>query len=289
MMVGMSEFPKVFVVILNWNGGDSLAACLRSVFALAYGNFEVVVVDNASRDGSLEKAKSLFSRAHFVLNPENLGFSAGMNVGIRFALSKGAEYVWILNNDAECDRNALSELVSAAQSSISPKLYSPRILTPDGAVWFAGGRIDYVRMRAGHVRAADERQSDHPYPTEYLSGCALFMPRKVIERVGLFDEGYFLYYEDTDYSVRAANKGIGRLLVPKATVIHAEISSENPEKTYWLVISGLRFFKTNMPLALRPWMAFYIVLRRVKNGIDKLRGKKEAFPVSSAYADFRKS
>ncbi len=289
MMVDMSDSPKVFVVILNWNGGDRLAACLRSVFALAYGNFEVVVVDNASRDGSLEVAKNLFSRAHFVLNPENIGFAAGMNVGIRFALSKGAEYVWILNNDTECDRKALSELVLAAQSSESPELFSPRILTPEGVEWFAGGRIDYIRMRALHVKSVDAIKANDPYPTGYLSGCALFIPRKVIERVGLFDEAYFLYYEDADYSVRAAGKGVERLVVPKATVIHAEISSQNPEKTYWLVISGLRFFRSHTPLALRPWVAFYIVLRRVKNGIDKLRGKKEAFPVSSAYADFRTS
>jgi GT2 family glycosyltransferase len=289
MMVGMNDLPKVFVVILNWNGGDRLAVCLRSVFALAYGNFEVVVVDNASRDGSLESAKNRFSRAHFVLNSENLGFAAGMNVGIRFALSKGAEYVWILNNDAECDRNALSELVYAAQSSERSELYSPRILTPEGVEWFTAGRIDYVRMRAEHIRAAASGKTGNPYSTGYLSGCALFMPRKVIEKVGLFDEAYFLYYEDADYSVRAAKKGVERLVVPKASVIHAEISSENPEKTYWLVISGLQFFRSHTPLALRPWMAFYIVLRRVKNGIDKLRGKKEAFPVSSAYADFRTS
>jgi GT2 family glycosyltransferase len=289
MMGTMSNVPKVFIVILNWNGRERLNACLRSVFALTYGNFDVVVVDNASLDGSLEAAKALFSRAHFILNQENVGFAVGMNVGIRFSLSKGAEYVWILNNDVECDRNALSELVLAAQVSSGPALYSPRILTPDGAEWFVGGRIDYCRMRSEHVAPSGINTNENPYQTGYLCGCSLLLSRKVIELVGLFDETYFLYYEDVDYSVRALKKGLGLIMVPKATIIHSESSTENPEKLYWLVLSGLRFFKAHTPLVLRPWVAFYTVLRRVKNGFDKLRGKKEAAPVSAAYDDFRMS
>jgi len=283
----MKRLPKVFVVILNWNGKDRLADCLRSVFALSYGNFEVVVVDNASRDGSIEDVKNFFSRAHFILNKENVGFSMGMNVGIRFALSKGAEYVWILNNDAECDREALSVLVSAAETHKNPAIFSPRILSPEGWDWFSGGKINYRRMRAEHVFVSDESSDGNPYPTGYLSGCALFLPKKSIEIVGLFDEGYFLYYEDADLSVRALKKGLDLLVVPKASVIHGEQSTENPEKIYWLVRSGLRFFKAHTPSFLRPWMWVYTLLRRLKNKVDKFRGKKEALPVSSAYADFR--
>ncbi|NTW30016.1 MAG: glycosyltransferase [Candidatus Moranbacteria bacterium] len=283
----MSISPKVFIVILNWNGKDRLAACLRSVFALSYQNFEVVVVDNASRDGSLEEAKSSFSRAHFILNSENIGFAAGMNVGIRFSLSRGAEFVWILNNDVECDRDTLSILVAAACSHGKLALYSPKILTSAGSEWFAGGIIDYVRMKTVHVDYSGLERRDIPYPTGYLCGCAMLISKKVIETVGLFDEKYFLYYEDADYSVRAARKGADLLVVPQASLVHAESSAENPEKSYWLVRSGLKFFNSHTPSILRPWMAFYMVLRRTKNGFDMLRGKKEAFPVSSAYADYR--
>jgi len=283
----MEHLPKVFVVILNWDGKDCLASCLRSVFALDYRNFEVVVVDNASRDGSVEEVKKSFSRAHFILNAENLGFAAGMNVGIRFALSKGAEYVWILNNDTECERKALSEIVFAADTYEKPAFFSPRILTPRGEPWFLGGKIDYFRMRAEHISNPEVLSMEAVYPTGYLSGCALFFSRKAIGTVGLFDEGYFLYYEDTDLSVRAEKKGFDLLVVPKSTVIHREKSEENLEKTYWLVRSGLRFFKTHTPMSIRPWMWIYISLRRIKNGFDKLQGKKGALPVSVAYADSR--
>ncbi len=283
----MIHSPKVSVVILNWNGKDDLVACLRSVFSLSYKNFDVVVVDNASRDGSIEAAKSAFSRAHFILNTENVGFASGMNIGIRFALSQGAEYVWILNNDTKCDRRSLSELVSVAESDEEPALYSPIVLSPDGSEWFSGGEIRYARMRTEHIRPSGTILGDpNPYDTGYLSGCALFLSRKAIESVGLFDEGYFLYYEDADLSVRAIRKGFHLRIVPKSVVVHSEKSSENPEKTYWLVRSGLLFFKKHTPVTLKPFVWAYLLLRRMKNKRDVLRGKKGAFSVSSAYADF---
>ena len=283
----MKNQPKVFIVILNWNGKDTLLDCLRSVFGLSYSNYEVVVVDNASRDGSIEAVKSLFSRSHFILNHDYVGFASGMNVGIRYAFSKGTEYVWILNNDVECDKDALFSLVSAAKEYDTPALYSPHIVTPAGDDWFSGGKIDYIRMRAEHVSEEEKIVIGAPYKTGYLSGCALFASRKAIEITGLFDEAYFLYYEDADLSVRALKKGVDLVVVPEAVITHSEQSEQNPDKIYWLVRSGLRFFKTHTPFPARIWMWIFVPMRKMKNSLDKFRGKKEALPVSSAYADSR--
>ncbi|NTW46047.1 MAG: glycosyltransferase family 2 protein [Candidatus Moranbacteria bacterium] len=285
-MEGMGSSPKVFVIILNFDGRTRLVAALRSVFSLSYDNFEVVVVDNASKDGSIEEAKRLFPKAHFILNPDNVGFAAGMNVGIRFALSRGAAYLFLLNNDAVCHRSTLSRLVSVAVSGGSRSLLSPIIRKKDGKTWFSGGKIDFLRMRTVHVEQR-KKHGKEPYRTGYLSGCALLLPKSAIERVGLLDEGYFLYYEDADYSVRAKRKGYRLLVVPEAEVVHEEQSVSNPEKTYWLVRSGVRFFVRHTPWYFRPWVWAYLRLRKVKNAIDVSRGKKEALPVSSAYADSR--
>lgn len=280
--------PKVFIVILNWNGKDRIIPCLRSVFSLGYGNFEVVVVDNASRDGSLELARASFGRAHFVVNEKNVGFAAGMNVGIRFALSKGAEYVWVLNNDTIVGKDSLSELVSASKAS-GRAILSPLILTPSGKTWFSAGKIDFVRMRAIHAEPGVPSREHAPYETGYLTGCALFVPKEVFGTVGLFDEGFFLYYEDADFSIRAKSSGYKPLVVPGSVVVHGEQSVDNPEKIYWLVLSGLRFFEKNTPWYFRPWIRLYILLRKMKNKADKKKGKKEAFLVASAYEDFRNS
>ena len=284
--MGMASLPKVFVIVLNWNGGDRVLSCLRSVFSLKYGNFEVVVVDNASRDGSLERARASFGRAHFIVNEKNVGFATGMNVGVKFALSKGAQYVWLLNNDAVVGRDALSELVGTAEKS-GKALLSPLILTPSGKTWFSAGKIDFLRMRAVHAEPpVDARESD-PYESGFLTGCALFLPKQLFGTVGFLDERYFLYYEDADLSLRARKHGFRLLVVPKSVIVHGEQSSENPEKVYWLVLSGLRFFRDHTPWYFRPWMRLYILLRKVKNGRDKKKGKKEAFLVASAYEDFQ--
>ncbi|MBP9751798.1 MAG: glycosyltransferase family 2 protein [Candidatus Moranbacteria bacterium] len=286
MMVHMIASPKVFIIILNWNGKERIIPCLRSVFSLGYGNFEVVVVDNASRDGSLELARSSFGRAHFIVNEKNAGFAAGMNVGIRFALSKGAEHVWVLNNDAIVGKDSLSELVGASGAS-GKAILSPLILTPSGKTWFSAGKIDFMRMRAVHIEPDVPSQAHEPYETGYLTGCALFVPRAAFEAVGLFDERFFLYYEDADFSIRAKHSGYELLVVPGAVVVHGEQSVENPEKIYWLVLSGLRFFEKRTPWFFRPWMSLYILLRKMKNKTDKKKGKKEAFLVASAYEDFQ--
>lgn len=285
MMIRMETSPKVFVVILNKDGRGCLPDCLRGVFNLTYPNFEVVVVDNASRDGSIEAVKSLFGRVHYILNEKNLGFAAGMNVGIRYALSRGARYVWILNDDAIVSRDALSALVAVATSSAAPVFLSPLIRTPSGKVWFAGGRIDWLRMRAVHTGHPSGIREKAPYVTGYLSGCALFLSRDGIGRTGLFDEGYFLYYEDADLSVRAKKAGVDLLVVPEAVVAHAERSTGNSEKPYWLVRSGLRFFRFHLPFMLRPWGAVFLCLRKMKNRIDVRAGLKEAERVARAYAD----
>jgi GT2 family glycosyltransferase len=144
-------------------------------------------------------------------------------------------------------------------------------------------------MRSVHVDPSVASREHEPYETGYLTGCALFAPKEIFERVGLFDERFFLYYEDADFSVRAKKIGYKLLVVPKSVVVHGEQSVDNKEKIYWLVLSGLRFFEKHTSWYLRPWIWLYILLRKMKNKTDKKKGKKEAFLVASAYEDFRNS
>ena len=107
----MKNYPKVFVVVLNYNGGHFIKKCLASVFKNDYPDFEVVVVDNGSKDGSLEMAKSNFSKAVFIKNEENLGFATGNNIGIRYSLERMADYVCLLNNDTEVEKDFIEKLI----------------------------------------------------------------------------------------------------------------------------------------------------------------------------------
>jgi GT2 family glycosyltransferase len=280
------KMPLVYVVILNWNGKACLDKALRSVFRLKYENVQTVIVDNDSNDGSFEQARRNFGKAHFIRNEANVGFARGMNVGIRFAIAHGAEYIWILNNDTEVDERSLSELVSAAEEKGRHTLFSPAVLNPDGTGWFSGGEIRWWRMRAEHVYPGSNGTA--PYETGFLSGCAMFFSRESIVKLNLFDERYFLYYEDADLSVRAKDMDMKLFMVPRSRVFHSEESRMNPEKVYWLVFSGLQFFWARSPKSLRPWIFCFTLLRRLKNRRDVSRKKAHSLTVRRAMMDYAK-
>ena len=282
----MKSFPKVFIVILNYNGKDYIKKCLSSVFKIEYPNFEVVLVDNNSTDGSLESAKMNFSKATFIKNAENLGFSTGNNVGIRYALERMAEYILVLNNDVEVEKEFLTKLIEVAVADEKIGILSPVIL--DGVtkeIWFSGGTIEWLKMRAvhkKHVKTADY------YDGSFVSGCAMLIKADVFKRIGLFDEDFFLYWEDVDFSFRARKAGFKNVIVAASWIYHFENSEQyKKDKTYWLVISGLTFFSKNTPLGLKPWISIYTRLRKIKNWLD-VRYKKNdlAITVQKAYKDF---
>jgi GT2 family glycosyltransferase len=285
----MKNFPKVFIIVLNYNGRETIKTCLASVFKIEYPDFEVVVVDNNSTDGSLEEAKSGFSKAHFIKNAENLGFSAGNNLGIRFALERMAEFVLVLNNDVEVEKDFLKKLINAAEIQPAAGIFSPVIFKKENrCIWFSGGKIDWLRMKTWHETTPKNQEI---YETGYLTGCAMLIRAEVFRKVGLFDEDFFLYWEDADFSWRVEKAGYKKIMVSTSWIYHAERSEENsPHKIYWLVFSGLLFFQKNAPVWLRPWLSFYVLGRRIKNSFSFWRGKNQnAKIVKLAWRDFNQA
>jgi len=283
----MKSFPKVFIIILNYNGKDVIKKCLSSVFKIDYPNFEVIFVDNNSVDGSLEIAKSNFSKAIFIKNGENLGFSAGNNVGIRYALERIAEYILILNNDTEVERDFLGKLIAVAEKDKKIGLLSPVIF--DGhsrQIWFSGGKIKWSRMKTLHLKKV---KTEDYYKSDFVTGCAMLASAKVFKEIGLFDEDYFLYWEDADFSFRTKKAGFRNIVVSSSWVYHYEVSEKNKQsKVYWLVISGLIFFKKNTAFWLKPWLSIYVIARKLKNWQDVQFKKSELAPiVQKAYKDFK--
>jgi len=286
--MSLQTFPKIFIIILNHNGVEVIKKCLASVFKVDYPNFEVVVVDNSSQDGSFEAAKINFSKANFIQNEANLGFSAGNNVGIRFALERMADYVLLLNNDTEVEKDFLTRLVNVAEADKKIGITSPVIFNGHSRqIWFSGGRIKWLRMKTEHEKKTSAEDS---YETKLATGCAMLVRAAVFKEVGLLDEDFFLYWEDTDFSVRVRRSGFKIKVVSGAWVYHFEKSEQNlKQKTYWLVISGLIFFKKNTSSTLKPWIVGYVILRRIKNWADVVFERNELAPiVQKAYQDFKK-
>jgi GT2 family glycosyltransferase len=286
----MYALPRVGIIVLNYNGKNCLLSCLQSLDRLEYSNKEILVVDNNSIDGSLEEAEKKFPHFIFVRNQKNEGFARGMNIGIKEALMRRAKWCWIFNYDAVAHPQALDKLISAAQENPKVGLLSPIICEANNDnLWFAKGEIDFLRMRTLHIQPTKQELAAKTYKSEFLTGCALLIKKELIEKIGFLDERFFLYYEDVDYSLRASRAGFDCLVAPEAKISHSEESKLNPNKIYYLVYSGLLFFYKWAPLYLKPYIAVYVTMRRIKNFWDRLY-KKDAIAqeVYRAYKDYFK-
>ncbi|MFA7209299.1 MAG: glycosyltransferase family 2 protein [Parcubacteria group bacterium] len=282
----MESWPKVSIIILDYNGGELLKNCLESVQGVDYPDFSVIVVDNGSQDGSLRMVQETFPDVSVLKNGSNLGFSGGNNVGIRYALERGADYVLLLNQDTEVEPDFLKKLMVAARENPSAGILSPLIFwKKTDKVWFSGGRIDWLAMKTHHEK---KRRQGAPYKSGFVTACSMFVKKDVFEKIGLLDDKFFLYWEDADFSYRAKKAGFAMLVVPESVIYHFEVSkAPKGMKLYWLVFSGLRFFKKNTPFWAKGWIALYYGLRKIKNRMDMaLRPDEDARAVQKAYYDF---
>ena len=279
----MAEYPRVAILVLNYNGADCLPRCLQSLRALKYPQYHVVVIDNGSEDGSFEEAKQNFPECHYLAKESNAGFAAGMNTGIIYAEQKGYDLVWLLNYDAEVLPDTLTALVEAYTNDPSREALSPVIQNPDQSIWFAGGHVNYFRMRTEHTQNI---LHNTPYQTRFLTGCAPLFTTALLQELKGFDERFFLYYEDADLSCRILGTGRSLWVVPEARVIHAEKSNASQKKVYYLVYSGLLFFALHTPPQFRLYMVGYVTIRRLVNRIKLYFSRSSAAFVSQAYADY---
>jgi GT2 family glycosyltransferase len=218
-----SGLPAVAIVILNWNDGAATLGCLAALQATTYPNRTVIVVDNASTDGSAQRIAALGS-AEILFNATNLGFTGGVNAGIRHAMASGADYVWLLNSDAIPHPDVLSKLVAVAEADqriglVSPVFHDPdRPDVPDVCLARFDPAARYATQTADPATAQDW-QDNHPNEV-LLLGTALLIRRGLVEAIGVLDPAFFAYVEDVDYSLRSLAAGFRNVAVPDAVVLH---------------------------------------------------------------------
>jgi GT2 family glycosyltransferase len=221
----------VAVVILNWNGGDDILDCLKSVFESTHNTIEVIIVDNGSSDGSSDKIRARFPPTHFINNPRNLGFAKGSNQGMEWALDHGIRYVLLLNADARLHPDAIAELLAAVVATSDTIVACPRIYLGQSGnevnrLWFASGT---VRLWAGLFQNPAFNQIDSlrwslPNYMEYASGCCMLIPASILQQAGMLDESFFAYCEDIDFSIRVRKAGFRLQYVPAARLWHGSKS-----------------------------------------------------------------
>jgi GT2 family glycosyltransferase len=244
------------VVIVNWNGRDLLHDCLESLRLQRFRDFQTVVVDNGSTDGSVVFIRERYPEVMLVPLSSNTGFAAGSNAGIR--VSAGT-YIALLNNDTKADPGWLAELVTVAEKDPSVGMWASKILSFDRPTIIDNTGLLLYRDGIGRGRGRleeDRGQFDRVEEVLFPSGCAALYHRSVLENVGAFDEAYFAYVDDVDLGLRARWAGWKCLYVPAAVVYHkysASSSAYSPFKAYLVernrLWTLLKYFPVELVLA----------------------------------------
>jgi GT2 family glycosyltransferase len=210
--------PKVVCIILNWNGWQDTLVCLDALERCSYPQLKIVVVDNGSSNESVNMIRSAHPGLLLVESRRNIGFAGGNNIGIRFALADGADYVWLLNNDTKPEPHALSALVAKAQTdnaigAVASICYYAN--EPSKVQAWAGARVN---LWIGYSRLNIRPRPDTWFHA--LNGTSMLIARAALEDIGLLDEGFFLYWEDTEFCLRLRKRGWRIAAAPDSRVLH---------------------------------------------------------------------
>jgi GT2 family glycosyltransferase len=317
-------YPEVSIIILNWNRWKDTIECLESLYQITYLSYRVIVVDNGSKDGSIERIKEFaegrikVSSKYFeydlnnkpirvleygkkeaeagggrekdilkvppnkslilIRGDKNYGFAGGNNVAIRYALKAlNPDYILLLNNDTVVDKEFLEMLVKIAEEDerigiVGPKIYYYDHCGRSDVISFTGETISSwkgvgKRYGCGEI---DRAQWDKPMEVDKVEGSCMLIRREVFERIGLFDEKFFLYWEETDFCVRAKRAGFKVVYCPQARVWHKVARSMGGgmsyTRVYFLTRNRSLFIAKSFPRnfwKLILYLTFYEIWRKI--------------------------
>lgn len=214
--------PQIGIVISNYNGWQDTLICLESLRKQTFRDFEIILLDDASTDDSVERLRGIpDNNVVFLPQTQNRGFAAVNNIGIRRALEDGVQWVLLLNNDTACAPDMLENLLNGtpANAVSCPKML---FMDPPDEIWFAGGTLNRKTGRVVHLGG---HKKDGPAFSEkkqvsFITFCCVLFPRAILEQVGFLDEDLFMYCEDVDYCIRLTDAGIPLWFIPQAVLHH---------------------------------------------------------------------
>jgi GT2 family glycosyltransferase len=262
MVFNCQESKKMnFVIVVNYNNKKDSINCLRTLNKIS--GIKIILVDNNSSDNSTFEISKLFPMVVLIKNSKNYGFAKGNNIGIKYALKKHAEKILLLNNDTVFSVGSIEKMFQSVGDIVGAVLEFER----DGRVYYdLGGHVNYWLGRAYH-KEVELKKFVKKKEVDYVSGAAMLVQKKVFESIGLFDESYFLYYEDTDFCLRAARAGFKITLEPLVTIKHrlgSTLGRKSKFTLYHNLRSNLIFIIKNIPWHKKPIALLYWATLSVK-------------------------
>lgn len=241
----------LFVITVNWNRPADTWECLHSLMKQRGSSFKIIVVDNGSTDNSARILRDQFPEVQLIRSEKNLGFAGGFNLGIRAALEHDAGRILIINNDTIAHPDMVQMLSNRLNEDnigvVAPLIYYHQ--KPD-QVWSSGGNIKPLLLEPRNSHNQYAKIGEGPITRTFLSGCCLMVKRQVLDQVGLFDERFFLYYEDLDFSLRVMQSGWKMQIEPSAKLWHKVSVSSGGElsenERYYMALSSGKYFKKHI-------------------------------------------
>jgi hypothetical protein len=255
--------PAVCIAITVWNQVDFTMRCLASVSALDYPEFDVLLVNNGSTDDTVARVRQQFPQVTIIDLPQNYGPTVGFNTGLRHGLEQGYPFVFLLNNDTTLAPDCLRRLIAAFDAGADVGMVMPKIFyaADPQRIWSVGGRRNRLTLEVSRPGqdALDGPRWQEAGDLDDVPGCAVVYRRELLADVGLLDEAYYLYYEDTDFALRVRRAGWRIRLAPDAHLWHAVSASSGgshaPRERYWMARSSVLFFRRHA----RGWRLLFVL------------------------------
>jgi GT2 family glycosyltransferase len=268
---------KIAAVLVNYNGSADTVECLHSLKQQTNVNCDFIVVDNASPNDTPERITQAHPDAHMLNMERNLGFSGGNNVGIRYALARGYNYIFLVNNDTIVEQDCLSHLVDCAVSDKNAGIVAPAMYhyPLQGSPWFTGSRISMTKGTVEHEMTDLKALGIvDPFTVPWITGCAMLIPRAILDELGSFDERFFCYYEDVDLSLRFREAGHSLIICPRAILYHkvsSAVGTESLFQVYYSIRNSMLFFSKHTREPLRPILLSRLTRRAILPALKELR------------------
>jgi GT2 family glycosyltransferase len=270
---------KVSIILVNYNNYQDTIGCVYSLMNIYYKNIEIIIVDNFSNNESVSILKREFENIksiHLILSDRNLGFSGGNNLGIKYALEKSTDYILMLNNDTIVEKNFLDKVIEYYENNNEIGIITGKIkyFNNPSIIWYAGGNFSAITGMPQLVGAncKDDGKFGKIREITFACGCFMLMSAEVFNKVGLMPEEYFLYFEDTAYSLKVLSYGYKLVFFPESVIYHkvsASTGKYSKIMQYYFTRNGYYFIKMQYN-GFKEYITFiyytYCILKKVVSG-----------------------
>lgn len=255
--------PKVTIILVNYNGSSDTRECLRSLAEIMYQPYDVIVVDNGSRDAKeAQELQKSFPDVTVIRSEENKGFAGGNNIGIKVAEERRSDYVLLLNNDTTVDPKFLDAMIATAEVNTRVGMVGAKIYyhAEPETIWYDGSSFSWSNgVKHTRISIRDAQPSDTtPRSTGFITGCAMLVRMSALKKIGLLEESFFMYHEDVDWCLRARNEEFLLMMAPGAHVWHkvarSAVTMGEPMIHYYDARNTLLLAQRNAGLLVRAWI-----------------------------------